>query len=216
MTKFNLKITNNSADYLLLFKPEESTLKANGKEYKPKEKWLEVPPTETEHKVVNFEGSDFFIPSYTYEMDGLYKVSVTNQAITTPDFQLPASVNEFKTGNFTCTIVDYKKETDKTTAKFDCHYTGDKIGIVNPGNAAMKLPDGTEIANAKTIKAPIVLMKGESKKITLTWNRVEEGKNTDMQKIKLFIVRRNTFVESNAVKIKPATLEFKIDEAKSK
>lgn len=214
-TKFNLKITNKTED-VLLFKPEESKVKLNGKEFVPKEKWMEIAPSDADSKVIDVKGTEFMVPAYSYEINGIYKVSTTNNAIETPDFQLPASQNEFKTGNFTCNMVDLSKETDKTTVKFECRYTGDKVGVIHPGRAAVKLPDGTEVANAKSKSHPIVLMKGESKKITLGWNRMEGGKATDMQKIKLLIVWRNTFVESEAVKVNPVTLDFKIDEAKSK
>ena len=215
MTKFKIKISNKSDD-IIVFRPDESTLKSNTKEFKPKEKMMEVPPTETEGKVINFPGPDFMVNSYSYQIDGLYKVSTTTKSVQTEDFQLPPSQNEFKTGNFTCTMIDLSKETDKTVVKFECRYTGDKIGVIHPGRAAVKLPDGTEIANAKANKSPIVVEKGESKKITLAWNRMEGGKATDMQKIKLLILWRNTFVESELVKIKPVNLDFQIDEATSK
>lgn len=214
-TKFNLKITNKSDD-ILLFKPSETKIKANTKEFIPKEKNLEIAPTETENRVVDVKGPDFMVMDYTYEISGIYKVSTTNKAVESPDFQLPPSTNEFKTGNFTCNMIDLSKETDKTSVKFECRYTGDKIGVIHAGRAAVRLPDGTEIANAKSSSTPILLEKGESKKITLYWNRMQGGRATDMQKINLMIVWRNTFVEAEAVKLKPVTLEFKIDEAKSK
>jgi hypothetical protein len=215
MTKFNLKISNKGDD-ILLYKPEESTLKANGKEVKPKEKWLEIPPTETDNRVVNFTGNDYMVPGYSFVVDGVYKISTTSKSIQTPDFQLPPSQNEFKTGNFTCNMIDLSKETDKTSVKFECRYTGEKFGVIHAGRAAVKLPDGTEIANAKSKSNPVVLAPGESKKVTLYWNRMDGGKATDMQKIKLMIVWNNTFIEADPVKVKPVTLEFTVDEAKSK
>ncbi len=215
MTKFKLKIANKSDD-IIIFKPEESKLKANAKEFTPKEKNMEVAPTETDGKVINFTGTDFLVNSYAYEMSGIYKVSTTTNAVQTADFQLPPSQNEFKTGNFTCTMVDLSKETDKTAVKFECRYTGDKVGVIHPGRAAVKLPDGTEIANAKSNGNPILLEKGESKKFTLYWNRMQGGRATDMQKIKLMVIWRNTFVESEMVKLKPVLLDLKIDEAVSK
>jgi len=215
MTKFKLQIANKSDD-VLLFKPDESVLKINGKDVKPNEKPLQIDPTETDSRVVNFTGTDFMVTSYSYYIDGIYKVSTTSKAIETADFNLPPSQNEFTTGNFTCNMTDLSKETGKTEVKFECRYTGDKIGVIHPGRAAIKLPDGTEIANAKSKKSPVLLMKGESKKITLAWNRMEGGKATDMQKVKLQILWRNTFVESEMVKLKPVTLDFKIDEGASK
>jgi hypothetical protein len=215
LTKFNLKISNKTDD-ILLYKPEESKLKANGKEFIPKEKWLTVSPAETDNRVVDIKGTEFLIPAYSFEVNGIYKVSTTNKSVEAADFQLPASQNEFKAGNFTCNMLDLSKETDKTWVKFECRYMGDKIGVIHAGRAAIRLPDGTEIANAKSKKAPIIVKKGESEKITLAWDRMEGGKATDMQKIKLVIVWRNTFIESDAVKLAPVVLDFKIDEAKSK
>ena len=214
-TKFNLKIKNNS-DEILLYKAAESKLKVNGKEFVPKEKPLEIAPTETDNRVIDVKGTEFMVNEYSFEVNGIYKVSTTSNSIAANDFQLPPSQNEFKAGNFTCTMSDLKKETDKTSVKFECRYTGDKVGVIHPGRAAVKLPDGTEIANAKSSSNPILVEKGESKKITLYWNRMQGGKATDMQLINLMIVWRNTFVEAEPVKVKPVVLEFKIDEAKSK
>jgi len=214
-TKFNLKIANKS-DEFILFKPAESKLIVNGKDYIPKEKPLEVPPTETDNRVVDIKGSEFMVNSYSYEISGLYKLSTTTQSVEAADFQLPPSINEFKVGGFTCNMKDLNKETDKTKVKFECRYTGKKIGVIHPGRAAIKLPDGSEIANAKSSQAPIIIEKGESKEITLYWNRMQGGKATDMQKIKLMIVWRDTFIDADPVKLKPVTLDFKIDEAKSK
>lgn len=213
--KFNLKIENKGED-MLLYKPEESKLNINNKSIAPKEKWLQIAPGETDNRVVDVKGLDLQVPTCSFEVNGVYKVSTTNKALETADFQLPPSQNEFKTGNFSCTMIALDKETDKTAVKFECRYTGDKIGVIHPGRAAVRLPDGTEIANAKHKKTPMIVTKGESEKFTLVWDRMEGGKATDMQKIKMMIIWRNTFVEADAVKADPVTLDFKIDEAKSK
>ncbi|WP_317897940.1 hypothetical protein [Aurantibacillus circumpalustris] len=213
--KFNLKIRNNS-DEILLYKADESKLKANGKDYIPKEKPLVIPPTETDNRVIDVKGTEFMVTDYTFEVNGIYKVSTTSNSVAATDFQLPPSQNEFKVGGFTCNMTDLKKETDKTAVKFECRYTGDKIGVIHPGRAAIKLPDGTEIANAKSTASPVLVAKGESEKISLRWDRMQGGKTTDMQLINLLIVWRNTFVEAEPVKLDPIVLEFKIDEAKSK
>src|SRR5574343_1760679 len=42
-TKFKLKITNKTGDYLI-FKPEECKFTINGKDVAPKEKWLIIKP----------------------------------------------------------------------------------------------------------------------------------------------------------------------------
>ncbi len=215
LLKFKLKIENNSND-LLLYKPEESKFKLNGKEIVPKEKMLVIRPAETDHRVVNVKGTDLRVNEFSYVVDGLYKVSTEKNAVPAEDFQLPASQNEFTAGNFSCRMLNISKETDETWVKFECRYTGDKIGVINTNRAAVRLPDGTEIANNKTKAEPEILQKGDSQKFTLVWRRMEGGRATDMQKIKLMIVWRGTFVEADPVKVSGGTLDFKIDEAKSK
>ena len=219
MTKFKLKISNKTND-VLLYKPEESTFKLDGKETKPKEKQLFIYPTESDSKVINAMGPDFLTP-YSYVMGGIYKISTSGKGIETPNFQLPASQNEFTTGPFTCTMLSLTKESDKTEVKFECKYMGDKVGVIQPGRSAVKLPDGTEIANEKSKgllsnNNPIILMKGKSEKVTFKWNRMEGGRAQDMQKIKLEVLFRNTFSEVDLEKIKDETINFEIDENLSK
>jgi hypothetical protein len=213
-TKFNLKIRNNG-DEILFYKANESKLIVNGKEYKPDEKPLAIGPGETDNRVVDIKGADFMVSDYKFEVNGVYKLT-NSKPVDAPEFQLPPSHNEFKAGNFTCTMYNLKKETDKTVVKFDCRYTGNKIGVIQTGKAAVKLPDGTEVANAKSNTEPYLLEKGDSKKITLYWNRMQGGKSTDMQKVNLMILWRDTFSEAETQKLDPVTLDFKIDEAKSK
>lgn len=213
--KFKIKVDNKSND-IIIYKPEESMVKVNGKDFAPKEKWVSVDPIDSDHRVVDIKGTTMRADEFTFQVEGLYKVNPDNNPIPAEDFQLPASQNGFKAGNFSCNMLDLKKETDETKVKFECVYTGDKVGIIHTERAAVRLPDGTEIANNKVKTDLEVLQKGDSKKFNLVWKRMEGGKATDMQKIKLMIVWRNTFVESDAVKMPGGTLTFKIDETKSK
>ncbi len=158
MTKFKLKIVNKTND-ILLYKPEESSFKLESKDYKPKEKWLYIFPNESDFRVVNGTGSDFLFP-YKYVVDGVYKIPTTGKGVVAPDFQLPAAQNEFTAGGFTCVMSSLTKESDLTEVKFECRYNGDKIGVIQASRAAVKLPDGTEIANEKSNKQPIVVQKG--------------------------------------------------------
>jgi len=120
-------------------------------------------PSESDFRVVNAIGGDFLVP-YTFNLDGVYKISTSEKGIETQDFQLPPSQNEFSTGGFNCMMTSLIKESDKTEVKFECKYIGDKIGVIQPSRAAIKLPDGTEIANEKSKSQPIIVLKGKQKK----------------------------------------------------
>jgi len=214
-TKFKLKIENKTGDFLI-YKPNESVIKLASGDVKVAEKQLEIYPFDSDFRIVNVLGPNFLVKNYTYVLSGVYKVSTNGEVFKAEDFPLPAVQNEFTAGKFVCTMSSLTKETDKTEVKFECRYTGDKVGVIMPSKAALLLPDGSEMANEKSKSKPIMITKGKTEKITLKWNRMDGGKATDMQKIKLIILWRGTFTEAEPVKLKDEILEFQIDDALSK
>ncbi len=214
-TKFKLKIMNKTNDYLIL-KPEECKFIVNGKEEKPQEKWLVISPNESDFRVVNLKGAGYnAIKNYQFVLDGLYRVDANSKGIPTPDFKLPASQNDFKTGPFANTVNKVSKETDKTEVKFNVTYTGDKIGFVFPSKVSVKMPDGNVFANAKSKSDALMLIKGESDTYKLKWERMEGGKMMDMQKVDMLIQWNDAFAEVTPVKMKSETIEMLFDEVMS-
>lgn len=220
-TKFKFKITNKTNDYLL-YKPTESKFVINGKEGAPKEKMLIIKPNSSDFVTVNLKGSGYnTVKNYSYVIDGIYKVSTNGTVINTPNFKLPPAQNEFKTGDFTCTMGNLTKETDKTEVKFKCSYNGDKIGVIHQTRASVKMPDGTEYANAKkpglldSKAREVLVLKGETESVELKWNRMEGGKAMDMQKVSMDIIWNSTFTEAPAIKVNSETMELEFDEAKT-
>lgn len=207
-TKLKIKFTNKTSDYII-YKIEESKLIINGAELVPKEKWLILEPNESGARVIDFKGTQFYTAkNYTYLVDGLYKVSLSGKGISAPDFKLPASQNEFKAGNFNCTLLSSSKKTDKTVAKFKCTYTGDKVGFVSPAKAAVKMPDGAEYAITNSKVKPTMLMKGEDDGFVLVWEKLADGKAMDMQLVDMTIIWRDAFAESAAQKLKPVSIQM--------
>lgn len=212
-TKLKLKITNKTNDYII-YKPEESAFTINGKEMKPNEKWLIISPNESAFRVINLKGEKYnTVKSYSYTVGGLYKVLVNEKGISTPDFKLPASKNDFKTGDFECTLNKVNKETDATDVKFKCLYTGNNIGFVFPAKTAVKMPDGNDYANAKSKSKPIMLMKGQDDSFTLHWDKFNGGKTMDMQFVEMMIKWNDAFVEASTKKMKSETLQLEFDQA---
>lgn len=214
-TKFKLKITNLTGDFIIL-KPEECVFMINGKELKPKEKWLIIKPNESDYRVINLKGTGYNeVKSYSFSLDGLYSVSSKGTVVSAPDFDLPAAKNDFEAGDFKCTVSNISKETDKTEAKFKCVYNGNKVGVVQTTKASAKFPDGKEYANAKSKSGAFLLMKGQDDTFTLKWERMEGGKAMDMQKVPMVIIWHETFMESEIVKLKSEKLDLEFDEVKS-
>lgn len=217
-TKFKLKITNKTNDYLI-YKPIESKFVIAEKESKPKEKMLIIKPNESDFVTINLKGAGYnAIKNYSFVVDGLYSVSSNGKTISVPDFKLPASQNEFTAGDFNCTMTNITKESDKTEVKFKCAYNGDKIGVIHNTRAGVKMPDGKEYANAKkpgmleSKSKEVLVMKGGEESVNLKWDRMEGGKAMDMQKVPMDIIWNATFTEAPAVKINAETIELEFDE----
>jgi hypothetical protein len=219
-TKFKLKITNKTNDFVI-FKPEESKFIINGKESKPSEKSKIIKPNDSDWLIINLKGPNYNgVKSYSFLVDGLYKVSANEKGISTPDFRLPVTKNEFKTGGFTVKVNKLYKESDATNLKLDITYNGDKVGVVNSEKAGVLMPDGNEYAAVKPTgllakSGPVLLKKGDEESVTLNWNRMEGGKTMDMQKVEMMVKFNDMFSESTPQKMKPETLQMEFDEVMS-
>ncbi len=219
-TKFKLKITNKTADYIM-FKPEECKFIVNGKESKPSEKPKTIEPNSSDWLIVNLRGAGYnSVKNYTFEIAGLYKVSTSGTVVKADDFKLPASKNDFKAGNYSLNMTKLTKESGKTEAKFDCSYNGDKVAIVFPSKMGLKMPDGHEYASVQpkgllAKKGPILMTKGQTVGLTGNWERMQGGKAMDMQKVEMFIKWNETFTEVTPEKLKNESLAFEFDEALS-
>jgi hypothetical protein len=209
--KFRLTIYNKTNDYII-YKPSESIFKLGGKEGKPVEKWLIIRPNHDDYITVNLKGSDYMVASnYDFVMDGIYKVSVNAPGLTTADFKLPPSQNDFKTGGFNITVDKIKKETARTDAKFKVNYTGDKVGIFEPNKVAMKMPDGKEYANYHSDKEPLIFAKGDNDDFVVAWKDIPTASG-DMQKVDMIILWRDAFKEIIPEKIAKQTLTVMFDQ----
>ena len=218
-TKFKLKITNKTNDYIF-YKPTESKFTIDGKETKATEKMVVIKPNGSDFVTINLKGAGYNkIKNYSFLMEGLYRVATDGKTIATTNFKLPASQNEFKAGAFTCNMTSLVKTSGKTEAKFKCSYNGDKVGVLHYTRASVKMPDGKEYANEKkpglldSKSKEVLVMKGGDENLTLLWEKMEGGKAMDMQKVDMEIVWNATFTEAPAVKVKSETLELEFDEA---
>lgn len=219
-TKFKLKISNKTNNFLIL-KPEECKFTINGKDITPSEKWLIISPNESDFRIINLKGTGYnSVKTYSFTVDGLYKVSTEEKGIPTPDYKLPVNKNDFKTGNFTVKLNKLYKESDATNLKLDVTYTGDKMGVINSDKAGVVMPDGKEYAAVKSTgllakSGPVIMKKGDTESVTLKWDRMEGGKAMDMQKVDMLVKFNDMFSESTPEKLKPETLNFEFDETTS-
>lgn len=202
--KFKIKIFNKTNDYLLI-KPNEINYVVGNKIVFSRDKNFVVQPNEEETEVLDFRGEDMMVDHYTLEMKGIYKASAGGQISKVTNFNLPPSVNEFTTGNFTCHLKKNESTTAKAFAKFECTYIGDGIGILSPNKCIAVMPNGSDNANAKKNKT-MILEKGKSDDFTVVFNEVVNA--GDMQKNPIVIKWNETFRESKLLKLNLAKIEM--------
>ena len=216
-TKFKLKITNKTSDFIL-FKPEECKFIVEGKEFKPTEKMKVVEPNSSDFLTVNLKLPGMNkVKNYSFLAGGLYLVTTQGKVVPAPEFKLPPSKNEIQFGGFTVAMDKLYKETDRTDVKFKCTYKGDKVAIIYPKRLGAKMPDGNEYANAKGDgllgkKGAILILPAQTESFIATWQRFEGGRAMDMQLVDMFINWNDTYTESIPFLLKSEQFELKFDE----
>ncbi|MES2512496.1 MAG: hypothetical protein V4580_00055 [Bacteroidota bacterium] len=203
-SKFKIKIFNKTNDYLLV-KPAEFIFSAGGTQIFSKDKTFVVSPNEEETEVIDFKGADMLVEKFTIEFKGLYKASAGGKIYKIPDFELPASKNEFTVENFTCDLKKAEVKTDKSVVKFDCVYVGDGVGLINPGKSTAIMPDGKEGANSKKMQ-PVILERGKRDDFTMVYPELKGS--GDMQKGGIKIKWNDSFRESKLTPVGNNKLEL--------
>ncbi|MBC7694539.1 MAG: hypothetical protein H7141_03740 [Burkholderiales bacterium] len=202
--KFKIKIFNKTNDYLLI-KPTEFNYLAGDKTILSFDRTYVVAPNEEESKVIDFKGADMLSEKFAVEFKGIYKASAGGKAYSIPNFELPASKNDFTVENFTCTLKKADLKTDKSAVKFECQYVGDGVGIINPMKASALMPNGKENANSKK-NQPMILEKGKKDDFTLVYAEVAGA--GDMQLKGLQVKWNETLRESKLLSIGNTKIEL--------
>jgi hypothetical protein len=232
--KLKVRIKNNTNDYIL-FKTNECSFILPQGEYQCNERLKKsnsaldkslhaidirsdgiilIPPLESGYRVLDIKGDgEYLVESFTLQLKGLYRFSATDEVLSAPNFNLPASANTFTTGPFQCTLTGTKKETKETWTRFECTYTGDEAGIIDPNKTVVRIENGQEFANGKSHLKQNVLLKGETDKFTLFF--YVPASVVDMQFANMQIVWKNTFLDSKISPLTSHKVTFVIDPGKT-
>lgn len=207
--KCKVKITNKTNDYLI-WNPSESAFRFEFGEFKPKEKEVVIKPNDKESKVLNITGDNrFHVESFSLDIKGVSKVASTGTMVMAPEFQLPASMNDFNAGPFKVSLLAVDKKTDLTAGSFRVTYTGNEIGLVDANKIAVRTEKEQEFASARTDYKLQLLTKGESDKFNFYFKI--PASHVDMQFATLWIIFRNAFQESKKVPIGGTSVSLEID-----
>ena len=208
-TKFKIRITNKTLDYLL-FKGEECVLVTETTTINTEEKPVFIEPFFTRSKVILFKGIEgLHFNKIRVDIKGLYRIPVEENIYNAPDFKLPPSLKDFKAGEFECAYISTGQEIQSFWVKFSCKYNGQKIGYVNPANCVIKLPDGKEFAATNLKSKPEMMLPGKKLKFTVDFQI--PASVTQVQFTNMNIVWKDVFSESAAIPLPNPKASFEID-----
>jgi hypothetical protein len=209
-SKFKIKLDSKSND-ILIYEPAQSSFSIGGNTCEVADKSIVMDPLGKGSRVINAKctGIDMHVDNYTFNFDGLYKVSKDVPHLDAPNFILPPSVNDFIVGDYKVEMTGIKKLTAITIVDFKVTYTGSGYGLVNANRLGVKIESGQEFANTRMNQKELMLATGETGKITAEFKI--PGKIADMQFANMEILWRDTFKESKAEKLDGHTFEIEID-----
>ena len=209
-TSVRITVTNKTSDFLI-FKPSEIVFKYEHGDFNVEEKEVRIKPNSRISRMLKTKDEkQFHVKNMSLVVNCLYLLSTENKVVAAPDFDLPASVDNFKAGSFEVSLKKLIKETDETVAYFTIANAGSDYGIVASGKSVVRLEDNQEFpaTDSKLTRSKIVNPGGE---MTLKIMYKVPVKVIDMQFANMKIIWKNTFSESMAIKLKGHTFKLEMD-----
>tara|TARA_R110002072_G_scaffold229829_1_gene387059 strand:- start:150 stop:1004 length:855 start_codon:yes stop_codon:yes gene_type:complete len=212
LLKFKTKFTNNTNDFLLI-DPSVLIINVGGVEHHPKEKAFILDPNSTKSKTIDLKGGENLrADEFEVAIAGFLRISLDGTPAKMEQFQLPATENVMKSGNFEVSLKKLKQETKETWARFEIKYKGDDYAIIDPSRISVKTEGGDKYANDDRKSKTILLEKGDSKTVNAIFHI--PAKVIDMQFAKLFVLWGDCMIETKAIPFDAnESVTFELDEA---
>ena len=215
----DIRVTNSTGDQLVMLRKDQPSFDLPGKGKLGVKiplvsgllgKTLFIEPNQTKTHSFQTEGDNgYHVDKMTIHPSGFYAGSNVGKAVKAPDFQLPASVNDFTAGPFACKLANVKQETKQTHAAFACTYNGKGLGIIESKRIGVREPGGKEFANAKHGAGRDLVLPGETSKFTAVFEI--PAKVVDMQFATLNVLWRDALSESTMQPLALSDFEFYLD-----
>ncbi len=212
--KVKVRVFNKTKDVIYI-KPEEFTFSVNGKTIKGYGRILMVQPDGEESHIVDVKGDgDMRCEKFEVVLGGFYKVNLAGDVYTTANSEIPAKQgSKIETGPFTCELSTTVTNKEKSFAKYDCVYNGDKIGVIEPNKSTAIMSSGKENYNSFPKNDVFILEKaGAPAHITIEFRKMNgAGDLTDGYKVKW----NDAFKASKLTSLKTITVPMVADIEKS-
>lgn len=215
-TKFGMKISNNSSDFLF-YNSKESTFNFSFGERHPVVKPIYIKPGGSKTRTLQVDGGDKFLQkSFSADMSGLYRIPMDGEPAVAENFKLPASSNNMTAGNFKIVLKKFDASTKEAKAVFECTYTGDKVALVDGTNISVSAirknsEEKVVYANDNKKSKVQILNPGDKVKVTAVFHI--PGKIVDMQFATMYVIWGDTFVETEAIPMDAFVFNLEMNEA---
>lgn len=203
--KVKLKVTNYT-DKALVIKPEECSFTTQQGEIFSKDKWMVIAPRQQESKVIDVKGEDLKTTETTFKINGFY-LCAASETIATSEMPLPPQ-KELSIGNFKLELDGWDRDGKEIMIKYIVKYTGDKIGLFNPGKVLLKSPEGGVYKNQKEKDKTFSFKKKEDFLIGFLY--LSDSKKDNI------IQWNDAFSEASPQKLEAISIPIKMDLAKTK
>jgi hypothetical protein len=221
-SKMKVKITNKTNDYIL-YKPGETEFVYDFGKVNPKggmsiingQNELIAPKSSESRVITAKDDTRFHVEQFEINVKGFYRIPVTGKVYPAPDFQLPASTNDFTAGPFKVLMTNLEKKTQQTSVRFKVTYAGDSkhYGLVNQGRVVCRIPNGKEFAMANSKDKIVLLAEGHEDKFNVYYQ--VPASEADMQFATLQLVWKDSFIESEIIPLKIPSIKMTLDAGKT-
>lgn len=185
--KIKIRVFNKSKN-IIYIKPEEIQFIVNDKKIQGKGRTIVVQPDGDEARFIEVEGNmDMRCEKFEVILNGVYKIDpktceIVNAGQTEVEGNLATPV--VASSLFKCNTTDVKSNKEKSFAKYSCLYSGDKVGIIEPGNTTAIMSSGRKNYNSFPKNELFVLENGDPQTITIEFRKLNgAGDLTDGYKV---------------------------------
>lgn len=209
--KIKVRVFNKTKDVIYI-KPEEFKFNIDGKSVKVIGRPLIVKPDDEDSQLIDVKGEgDMRCEKFDVVLNGVYKVSLNHEIYEATNTDGKKG-NEINAGPFKCNKTIGQTTKEKSFSKFECTYSGDKIGVLDPNKSVAIMSTGKENPSGYPKQQIFILENGGSAIITTEYRKqASAGDLTDGYQIKW----NDTFKASSLIPLKVITVPMMPDFEKS-
>lgn len=185
--KIKIRVFNKSKN-IIYIKPEEINFVVNGVKIAGKGRTIVVQPDGDEVRLIDVvDNMDMRCDKFEVILSGVYKIDPkAAEVIKAEPTEVDGSSATPVTAStlFKCNTTVVQSNKEKSFAKYSCVYTGDKIGVIEPGNTVAIMSSGKKNYNSFPRNELFALEKGDPQTITIEFRKLNgAGDLTDGYKV---------------------------------